>query len=94
MSEQNLRVTLVRSPIGYNKRQKETVKALGLRKMNASVVVRATPQIRGMLEKVKHLVRIEATDDEAPRKVSPVMARQQSQADEAAANAETPETTD
>ncbi|MCD4686779.1 MAG: 50S ribosomal protein L30 [Anaerolineae bacterium] len=59
MSEKKLRVTLVKSPIGYTKRQKGTVKALGLRKMNASVVHNDTPPIRGMINAVSHLVKVE-----------------------------------
>jgi large subunit ribosomal protein L30 len=54
-----LRVTLTKSPIGYPFRQKRTVQALGLRKMNQSVEQKDTPVIRGMLSKVKHLVTVE-----------------------------------
>ncbi len=54
-----LRVTLVRSPIGYSKRQKATVRALGLRRMNQTVEHDDTPVIRGMIAKVSHLVRVE-----------------------------------
>lgn len=62
MSEQMLRITLVKSPIGYNQRQKDTVTSLGLRKMHASVVHKATPQILGMVNKVSHLVSVEEID--------------------------------
>lgn len=55
----NVRITLVKSPIGYNKKQKEIVFALGLRKMNASRVVALTPQMQGMIFKVSHLVSVE-----------------------------------
>ncbi len=54
-----LRVTLVRSPIGYAKDQKATVRALGLRRMNQTVEHNDTPAIRGMVTKIIHLVRIE-----------------------------------
>ena len=54
-----LRVTLVRSPIGYKKDQKATVRALGLRRMNQTVEHNDTPALRGMLAKVIHLLRIE-----------------------------------
>jgi large subunit ribosomal protein L30 len=54
-----LRVTLVRSPIGYSKKQKATVRALGLRRMNQTVEHDDTPVIRGMIAKVSHLVRVE-----------------------------------
>ena len=54
-----LRVTLVRSPIGYNERQKRTVKALGLHRLNQTVEHTESPAIRGMLAKVRHLVLVE-----------------------------------
>lgn len=49
-------ITQKRSIIGSTKRQKETVKALGLTKINATVEHNATPQVLGMVNKVKHLV--------------------------------------
>lgn len=58
-SSKALRVTLVKSPIGYAKDQKATVRALGLRRMNQTVEHRDTPALRGMLDKVIHLIRIE-----------------------------------
>lgn len=54
-----VRVTLVKSPIGYNQKQKDTVKALGLRKINATRVFELTPQKQGMINKVSHLVQVE-----------------------------------
>ncbi len=54
-----LKVTQVKSVIDRSKRQKDTMIALGLKKMNQTVVKEATPQIVGMLTKVKHLVNIE-----------------------------------
>ena len=54
-----LKVTLTKSPIGYNSRQKETVKSLGLRRMSQSVLIGDAPQIRGMIAKVSHLVTVE-----------------------------------
>ena len=54
-----LRVTLIRSPIGYDKRQKATVRALGLRHMHQTVQQSDTPAVRGMLARVPHLVRVE-----------------------------------
>jgi large subunit ribosomal protein L30 len=54
-----LRITLTKSPIGYSSRQKRTVQALGLRKMDQSVEQRDTPVIRGMISKVEHLVTVE-----------------------------------
>ena len=56
---QLLKVTLTKSPIGYNKKQKETVKALGLRHMGRSVNIGDSPQNRGMTAKVSHLVEVE-----------------------------------
>jgi large subunit ribosomal protein L30 len=52
-------VKQVRSVIGRPKRQRETMIALGLRKMNASVEHEVTPQIKGMINKVSHLVTVE-----------------------------------
>ncbi len=57
--EKKIRITLVKSPIGYSQRQKGTVRALGLRKMNQTVEHVDTPVLRGMLAKVSHLVRVE-----------------------------------
>jgi len=54
-----LRVTLIKSPIGYTKDQKKTALALGLRRMNQTVVHTDTPALRGMLDKIVHLLRIE-----------------------------------
>ncbi len=54
-----LRITMVRSPIGYTKDQKETARALGLRRMNQTVEHKDTPALRGMLNKIIHLLRIE-----------------------------------
>lgn len=54
-----IKVTLVRSPIGYEKSQKATVKALGLRRMHQTVEKEDTPVVRGMINKVVHLVQVE-----------------------------------
>jgi large subunit ribosomal protein L30 len=54
-----IKVTLVRSSIGFPKPQKATVRALGLQKMNQTVEHLDTPALRGMLAKVVHLIRIE-----------------------------------
>lgn len=59
-----LRIRLVKSPIGYSKRQRRTLQALGLRKMNSSVVQADTPTIRGMVSKVNHLVEVEEVEEE------------------------------
>lgn len=54
-----LKVTLFKSPIGYRQKTKDTVTALGLIKLNRSVIHNDTPQIRGMIDKVRHLVTVE-----------------------------------
>lgn len=54
-----LRVTLVKSPIGYTKDQKKTARALGLRRMNQTVEHKDSPALRGMLFKIIHLLRVE-----------------------------------
>lgn len=54
-----LRVTLVRSPIGFSQRHKATVRALGLRRLHQTVEQTDTPQLRGMLAKVARLVTVE-----------------------------------
>jgi large subunit ribosomal protein L30 len=58
-NEKTLRVTLVKSPIGYSKRHKATVRALGLRRMHQTVEHLDTPVLRGMIANVMHLVEIE-----------------------------------
>jgi large subunit ribosomal protein L30 len=54
-----LRITLVKSTIGYSLRQKRTAKALGLRRLQQSVVQDDSPVIRGMVDKISHLVEVE-----------------------------------
>ncbi|MCD4753517.1 MAG: 50S ribosomal protein L30 [Anaerolineaceae bacterium] len=54
-----IKITLVKSPIGYSKRHKGTVRALGLKKINQTVEQVDGPVVRGMLSKVAHLVKIE-----------------------------------
>ncbi len=57
-----IRVKQVKSAIGRPEKQKRTLKALGLRKMNAAVVHEDKPEIRGMVAKVSHLVEVEELD--------------------------------
>lgn len=59
MAEQKLRIKQVRSIIGRPARQKRTMAALGLRRINHTREVVATPQVKGMIEKVKHLITVE-----------------------------------
>ena len=54
-----LKIKLVKSPIGHKPKAKATILALGLRKLNQSVIKNDTPQIRGMLKKVDFLINIE-----------------------------------
>jgi large subunit ribosomal protein L30 len=53
-------VTMVKSGIGYKEDQKRTLKALGLHRMNQSVVHNDCAVVRGMINKVRHLVTVEA----------------------------------
>jgi large subunit ribosomal protein L30 len=53
-----IQVKLVRSPIGYEQSQKDTVRALGLRRMHQTVEHNDTPVVRGMINKVQHLVSV------------------------------------
>ncbi len=59
MEAKTLKIKQVRSIIGRPARQKRTMQALGLRKINHTREVVATPQILGMIEKVKHLITVE-----------------------------------
>jgi large subunit ribosomal protein L30 len=54
-----IKITLVKSPIDRPERQKQTLKALGLNKMNANREVEATDQILGMVRKVEHMISVE-----------------------------------
>ena len=58
-----LKITLTRSLIGRPEDQRRTVQALGLKKVNSSVVQDDTPAIRGMIRKVEHLVNTEEIQD-------------------------------
>ena len=59
MSNARLRITWVKSGIGYSQRQKETIRALGLKRLGTTVEQADTPVIRGMISKISHLVRVE-----------------------------------
>jgi len=58
-SQKRLRITLVKSPIGYTERQKATARALGLRHLHDTVEQADSPAIRGMISKISHLVVVE-----------------------------------
>lgn len=62
--EKMLRITLVRSPIGRPAVQRRTVRALGLKRMNHSVVQKDTPEIKGMISRISHLVAVEPCEAE------------------------------
>ncbi len=54
-----VRVTQVRSQIGFDRRQRATLRGLGIRRMHQTVELEDTPQVRGMILKVVHLLRVE-----------------------------------
>ena len=58
-SVKKLRITLVKSAIGYSVKHKATIRALGLHRMNQTVEQVDSPVVRGMLMKVNHLVKVE-----------------------------------
>ncbi len=58
-----LKVTWHKSAIGYNQRQKDTIRKLGFRRLNQTVEHEDTPTIRGMIAKVPHLVTVAEGDD-------------------------------
>lgn len=61
-NEKKLRITLTKSPISSLKKHKETIKALGLRKMHQTVEQRDNPAIRGMIAQVNYLVTVEEVE--------------------------------
>jgi len=61
-----LRVTWRKSAIGYRQDQKDTVRRLGLRRLHQTVEHDDTPDVRGMLDKVQHLVHVEVEDRGGP----------------------------
>ncbi|HMQ50682.1 MAG TPA: 50S ribosomal protein L30 [Anaerolineae bacterium] len=58
MDSKKIEVTLVKSPIGYSLRQKNTVRALGLRRLGQTVEHADSEVVRGMIQKVSHLVKV------------------------------------
>ena len=58
-TQQTIKVQLVRSPIGTKESHRATVRGLGLRKLNSSAVLEDTPAVRGMIQKVQYLVKVE-----------------------------------
>jgi large subunit ribosomal protein L30 len=53
-----VKVTLVRSPIGFNSRQGDVVRSMGLRRLRHTVELKDTPETRGLIHKVRHLVEV------------------------------------
>jgi large subunit ribosomal protein L30 len=60
-----LKITLVKSTIGQKQNQKDTARALGLRKMHQTVIRPDNPQMRGMVFTIQHLVKVEEVDGAA-----------------------------
>ena len=58
MADKTVKVRQVKSEIGYDRRQRATLKGLGLRRINHTVELEDTPSVRGMIYKVKHLVEV------------------------------------
>ena len=56
MSDKRVHVKQIKSKIGYNRKQRATLRGLGLRRINHTVDLEDTPSIRGMIDKVRHLV--------------------------------------
>jgi large subunit ribosomal protein L30 len=57
-----LKIKYVKSAIGYEQSQKDTVRSLGLKKLQSEVVVNDTPQVRGMVFKIRHLLKVEEVE--------------------------------
>ena len=58
-AQKKLKVTLVKSTIGFNQKQALVVRSLGLRRIRHAIEVPDTPEMRGMIHKVRHLVTVE-----------------------------------
>jgi large subunit ribosomal protein L30 len=65
MDQTYIKITLIKSKIGAIPKQRATVEALGLRKLNSSVIQKDNPQIRGMIHKIKHMVKVEPSPNKA-----------------------------
>jgi len=60
--EKYMKITLVRSLIGFPRKQREVAKGLGLRKLQSHVIRRETPEILGMIRKISHVLKVEAVE--------------------------------
>ena len=58
MAQKQIKVTLVRSMIGTKQAHRDTIRGLGLRRLNSTKVLVDTPEVRGMINKLPHLVRV------------------------------------
>ena len=58
-----LKMTLIKSPIGFESSQRATAEALGLRKLQSSNVLPDSPSLRGSLRKIRHLVKVEEVEE-------------------------------
>jgi large subunit ribosomal protein L30 len=56
--KKTLKITLVKSPIGFNEKQGRVVQSIGLRRIRHTVELTDTPEVRGMIHKVRHLVEV------------------------------------
>ena len=59
MANQKIKITQIKSSIGYRQRSKDTLKALGIRKVNGSVIKKNTLAVQGMITAINHLVKVE-----------------------------------
>ena len=61
-SEGYVKITLVKSLIGYDRRQREVAKGLGLRKLQSHVIRKETPEVLGMIRKLSHVLKVETVE--------------------------------
>ena len=59
MAEKKIKITQIKSAIGYRHQVKDTLKALGIKKLNSSVIKVVSPAIKGMITSINHLVKVE-----------------------------------
>ena len=59
MAEKKILITQIKSAIGYRRQAKDTLKALGIKKMNGSIIKVASPAIEGMIASINHLLKVE-----------------------------------
>ncbi len=65
MPERKVKITYAKSAIGYNQKQKATLRALGLRRLGDSIERELTPALKGMVDKLPHLVKVEDVQHES-----------------------------